>query len=358
METPTMRPTLRTHLRSARPSAHRLLAAIGLAITLAGLAHAQDLPMPRVIPPLPAGMSEPTNAALLYGRALRKMKPESLEAMVSTDDSVPSAEAAAALKENAEALEIVVKGSLVERCEWGIEYSQGPYANVDHAGPMRSIVRSLHTDAKRRLLSGDRGGAAEDVAAMLRIAEHTTQDRIMISSLVGMAMTKVATNRINQMLDADQVDRTGAKVLLEAARRLDGVQGFRMVDALRTEKWMACDWLRAACNGPDAGAKVVQSIGWMTENNSDELLKGMQLLNEQQMATHFDGIARAYDDIIAAWDRKDASPELKRIYDAAAKGEYGLIGQAFVPDVSKARLSTTDANDAIRDVIKRLEKVK
>lgn len=336
-----------------------LIGALGLAsLTVPMTAIAQELPKPAVIPPLPAGMSDPTNAALLYGRALRAMEAGSLELMVSTDDAPPTEDAVSALAKNAEALSLVIEASHLERCDWGIQYGQGPYANVDHASPMRSVVRSLHTDAKQRLLGGDRADAAERIAAMLRIAEHTTQDRIMISSLVGMAMAKVATNRINIMLDEDQVDRAGARVLLDAARRLESVHGFRMVEALKTEKWMACDWLRAACNGPDAGAKVVQSIGWMTENNDDTLLKGMQLLNDRDMAPHFDGIARAYDDIIAAWDSKDAGHELARIHEAAQKGQYGLIGQAFVPDVTRARMATTDANDAIRAVIKRLEQVK
>jgi hypothetical protein len=362
--------------RSSRVSAQRvrlLLVAAGLCVggLMPGAAFAQTDVVPAVRVPLPEGLSDPSNAALLYGRALRMMSAEDLKQVRDAQTNAKSADGAEGQGQNAVSTErvdeilannggtigMVVEASKLERCDWGIQYSKGPLALLDHAGPMRMLTHVLDAKAERLAAAGDMAGAAAHIAAVFNVAEHTSQDRIMISSLVSIAMAKVASNRVNLLLDAGSIDRAGARVILDSIRRLERARDFRMTEALRTESWMISQWMRRAYVGPEAGKLLVEGIDWMVEDSGDTL-KGLSLLDERALAAHFDGIDRAYDALIGAWTEKDGKERIREVHDAVVRGEYGLIAQVFVPDFSKSRASVTEANEVLGALVKRLEQVK
>lgn len=362
--------------RSSRLSARRvrfLLVSAGLCVggLVPGAAYAQTDVVPAVRVPLPEGMSDPSNAALLYGRALRMMSAEDLKQVREAQTNAKAADGADGQGSNAVSAErvgeilennggtigMVIEASKLERCDWGVQYSKGPLALLDHAGPMRMMTHVLDARAERLAAAGDVAGAAEHVAGVFNIAEHMTQDRIMISSLVSIAMAKVASNRANLLLDAGLVDRRAARTILDSIARLEGVRDFRMTEALRTESWMISQWMRRAYVGPEAGKLLVEGIGWMVEDSQDTL-KGLALLDERALAPHFDGIDRAYGALIDAWGAEDGKERIREVHDAVVRGEYGLIAQVFVPDFSKSRASVTEANEMLAALVKRLERVK
>lgn len=362
--------------RSSRLSARRVrlvLVAAGLCIggLVHGAANAQTDVVPAVGVPLPEGMSDPSNAALLYGRALRMMNADDLrqvrEAQTKSKaadggdgqgQSAVSAERVdEILENNGGTIRMVIEASKLERCDWGVQYSKGPLALLDHVGPMRMVTHVLDAKAERLAAAGDLAGAAEHIGAIFNIAEHTTQDRIMISSLVSIAMSKVASNRVNLLLDAGLVDRAAARTILDSIARLEGVRDFRMTEALRVESWMISQWMRRAYVGPEAGKLLVEGIDWMVEG-SEDTLKGLSLLDERALAPHFDGIDRAYSALIDAWGAEDGKEHIREVHDAVIRGEYGLIAQVFVPDFSKSRASVTEANEMLAALVKRLERVK
>jgi hypothetical protein len=238
-----------------------------------------------------------------------------------------------------------------------VQYGKGPLALMDHAGPMRGVVVMLDAHAALLLERGDVPGAVANIAAIFAIAEHISQDRIMISSLVSVAMTQVGVERVGTLLDLGKVDRAGAQTLLGAIERVERAGDFRLPEAFATEKWMTVEWMRAAYVGPRAGAKLVEGIQWMVGDENDAM-KGLERLDESNLARHFDGIGKAYDDMIVAWSANDASAELERVHDAVVKGEYGLIAQAFVPDFGKSRASVDRIEGAMAAARKRLEQVK
>lgn len=350
--------------------ARHTLSSLGLAAVIAGAAgmvpataraQAQEFPLPAVVPPLPAGMSEPTNAALLYGRALRLIGADAIQQVRDAQAKGAAIrdmpEIAALLDTNAGNLAAVIEATRLERCDWGVQYGKGPLALLDHAGPMRGVVVMLDARAALLLERGDAPGAVESIAAIFAIAEHISQDRIMISSLVSVAMTQVGLERVGTMIDLGKLDREGARTLLAAIERIERAGDFRLPEAFATEKWMTVEWMRAAYVGPRAGAKLVEGIQWMVADQSDAM-KGLELLDEAGLGRHFDGIGRAYDDMIVAWSADDAAAELQRVHDAVVKGEYGLIAQVFVPDFGKSRASVDKIKRTIAEATKRLEQVK
>ncbi|MBX3367990.1 MAG: hypothetical protein KF912_11825 [Phycisphaeraceae bacterium] len=327
----------------------------------AGSAHAQEFRTPEVVPALPEGMREPTNAALLYARALRLIGADAIQQVRDARSKGMAIrempEIAALLENNSGNLALAIEATRLERCDWGVQYSKGPLALVDHAGPMRGIVIMLDARAAQLLDRSDVSGAVESIAAIFAIAEHISQDRIMISSLVSIAMTQTAIERIGTMLDLGKIDRANAESLLGAIERIERAGDFRLPEAFVTEKWMTVEWMRAAYSGPRAGAQLVQVLQAMVEDRGDAM-KGLGLLDEAALAAQFDGIGRAYDDMIAAWSAPDAPEELDRIHEAVLAGEYGLIAQVFVPNFAKSRASVDRSNESFKAIVERLGQVK
>lgn len=315
--------------------------------------------MPRVMPPMPAGMAAPTNAALLYARALRLISPETLGAMGEKDPTAdaPTERAIEAIEAYGSSLAIARRASRLEVCDWGIEYQQGPGALIDHAGPIRGLWRALDNEAAM-LTKSDPDRAVENVIAMLAMAEHITQDRILISSLVGAAMTSGSVKRVNLLMDAGAVTRAQAPDLIARLQRVRATDLFRLREAMAYEKWTASEWLRAIGTGPEAGKRTADLLGTLVDDDSDALLDALALMDESQLAPLFDETARAYDDMVAALDSPEPAPELERISDAIGRGDYGVVAMRFSASLTRAYASAQRVTDEIDAAIKRLETLK
>lgn len=352
--------------RSGRFGVGRAAIVLGLAAALTAMspreAMAQSEEMaPKVVPPLPAGIESPTNAALLYGRALRLIGPDALKTMQVDAKANPgwmTGEVAAGIEQHAGSLKLVVEAAQLATCDWGVEYEKGPLALLDHLSPMRQLTRVLDARAQIALANGDSSAAARDVATILNIAEHVTQDRVLLSSLVSMAVCKLAVTRAEQMLNDGVMTREDARIVLEGVERLQATQGFGTTDALRMERWMIVEWMRAACEGPNPGSLLVDWMGWLSGDVDDEAAKGLAALDERGVAGQFDGIARAYDDLIAAWSAEDSEAAIQRVQDAVSSGAYGLLAQMYIPDFSKSHSAAMTVSGSLDALAERLEQVK
>ena len=338
--------------------------AILCAAVIAGQVRAQEstsdeILMPRVMPPMPEGMSAPTNAALLYGRAMRLISSEALGAMGEKDPKTdePTDRAREAIQSYGSSLSVARRASRLARSDWGIEYQQGPGALVDHAGPFRGLWRALDNEAAI-LTKSEPDRAVENVVAMLSMSEHITQDRILLSSLVGAAMSSGSVKRLNAMMDAGIVTRKNAAELLAGLERVRDLDLFRLREAMANEKWTASEWLRAVGTGPDAGRRVADLLAMLVAEDADELLDALALMDERQIAPLFDETARAYDDMIAAFDAPDPAAELERISDAIGAGEYGVVAMRFAASLTRAYTSAERVSGEIDAAIKRLQAMK
>lgn len=344
----------------------RLASTLTLVVAIAGsglscgVALAQDAQATKTTLKLPDGMSDPTNAALVYSRALRLIGDSQLSAMTPDPIADPdwmNGTVATALDAQDGPLGMVREAATLPECDWGLQYSGGVAMILDHLGPMRRLVNALDAHAQLAASRSHVDAAIRDIESMLRIAEHTSRDRVLISSLVSAAMCNLAINRVNAMLDTGLIDRAQAKTVLGAIEQMSKAKDFRVLEALRTEKWMVTDSMRATYVGPQAGAKLVDAIDWMVDDGQ-EALKGLGLLDEAGLAKQFQGVERAYDDTMKAWQSDDATSELDRVHEAVVRGEYGLLSQAFVPSFSNSRRSVTKANDQLNALAKRLGAVK
>ncbi len=135
----------------------------------------------------------PTNAAILYYRAFMFMNEETSkkvsDAISQTDPNwIPDAEVCKLLADNDNAIYTFIRGSKLEIADFGVEYSAGIGALLPHPGKLRAGARLLAVDARPLAHEGKPDEAAERVAAIFNMSRHTTQERLLISSLVSIAI--------------------------------------------------------------------------------------------------------------------------------------------------------------------------
>src|SRR6185503_1674624 len=156
-----------------------------------------------------------------------------------------------------ELVEGLIKASVFEGCDWGVAYDEGVGALLPHLGHLRMSARVLAADARRMLAAGKGDEAARRVAAMFRMGAHACPDRIIISSLVGIAMVQIAADEAQVLAASGKLTEAGRAEILAALARCGGADQFQMKAALDTERRVMLGWIRGAAKGPEAGKQVI-----------------------------------------------------------------------------------------------------
>ncbi len=89
-------------------------------------------------------------------------------------------------------LDQVTEAARRPRAQYDLHYADGPNALLPHLAIHKSMAVRLRTRAAARVASGDTAGAAEDIETLLRLAELTGEDPVLIGYLVQVAIQSIA----------------------------------------------------------------------------------------------------------------------------------------------------------------------
>jgi hypothetical protein len=78
------------------------------------------------------------------------------------------------------------------RAQYDLRYADGPNALLPHLAIHKSMAGKLRTRSAARVAAGDTAGAAEDIDTILRLAELTGEDPVLIGYLVRVAIQSIA----------------------------------------------------------------------------------------------------------------------------------------------------------------------
>ncbi|TVQ54023.1 MAG: hypothetical protein EA377_06570 [Phycisphaerales bacterium] len=212
----------------------RRVGSVAVVLVLAGIAQAQ-----------PTGAS---NAATWYQKAFDlsnrlDQTQWQLIADFTVQGGTPTPELRAALDRLGPALRDLQRGTHKDHSDFGLDRSQGFFMRLDHIGPLRNMVRAANADAAVRLHDGDTVGAASRLASMIRVTDHFGDDRVIISSLVGLAAYHVADQTIEYGLDNGQFGALEAAELYRALDALDEFDPMNIIGAAIDEQHVIVDWM-------------------------------------------------------------------------------------------------------------------
>jgi hypothetical protein len=91
-----------------------------------------------------------------------------------------------------EILNQVTEATRRPRAQHDLRYADGPNALLPHLALHKSMAVKLRTRAAARVAAGDTVGAAEDIETILRLADLTGEDPVLIGYLVQVALQTIA----------------------------------------------------------------------------------------------------------------------------------------------------------------------
>ncbi|MFO0875260.1 MAG: hypothetical protein U0575_14995 [Phycisphaerales bacterium] len=296
--------------------------------------------------PPPPGVAS-TNAAdgymkaieLLQGAPLGKVTIESrglLEAaeriaiadVVSPQDVTP--EVRAALGKAATILELVREAAALGTSDYHLERSKGFDVLLPHLSPMRDLARLLKADAAMHIADGDGDGAVVALSAVTGLAQHTGNDNILISSLVGSAISGVGDSTLQMALDAGLVDAARAETMAKSLERLQGSDPFHYASAVDGERELFdATAQRLLDSTGDANALAQIALGG---NAAPELAS----MSREEMLDQLAGADRLYAQAADAFRNPDPDAAKAALADIERQAqELGPLTKALMPAYSR-----------------------
>ncbi|MEN0020095.1 MAG: hypothetical protein AAF747_04325 [Planctomycetota bacterium] len=270
----------------------------------------------------------PQNAALLYWAGFGLLDVDAgaiLDAVRGEEEAdLDLEEALELLDEASGGIELVLRASEMEDCDFGVEYQLGFNALLVHLGELRGSARLIAADARRIAMDDeiDDDERAEMVAyrmaGLLGMASHLRNDRLLISSLVSVAIASLAESETRFHLEEGSLDHDEAREYLAEImdERFDGDDPFGVISSIEMERDIIQFWFPAALNTEDDLEEFIgQSVQTGILALADDRSK--QLLGEQA--------ARYYDEAIEIWFDDDAAEQLEVLSERVEDGDFGWL---------------------------------
>jgi hypothetical protein len=147
----------------------------------------------------PAWAYPPDNAAILYYRALLlyaepKPKVEMWAAIrdVISGKAEPNEKIVQYVKRNRYAINLITTAAEIQKCDWGLDYSEGNSLLLPGLGEYKNLARTLLVDARILEAKGDYKTALSRCMTVYKMARHIGNDLMIIGYLVGMSISSEA----------------------------------------------------------------------------------------------------------------------------------------------------------------------
>lgn len=331
------------------------------------------LPMPSAFAWGPPGIPrDQRNAALIYWKAWAMATDDPMRADIdwtaigSNLDPAKMPEsftrAAADVATREAAIDVLLEATTLPRCDFELAYEQGFALVLPHIGKMRGGARLLRIDARRLLMENKPQRAAGHIAAMLRMSRQLRDDGVLISSLVGMAISTIAMDEGTVLIESGKLSAADAAPIREALKSALETDAFGVRACVRGEGEILRRWIADKFTGKTAGADLLKAMDFgVTSTSGDELKAAKEAVSKMDDAALNADVAlllKGYRDIDAAWDAADAENRIGEISERSSKGAYGQLAVIAFPSFSRARANVTTNAQKLKDFSARLERLK
>lgn len=342
-------------------------AAVSLACVAGGSLPAQ----PGVDPPPTIarmdlrGQPANRNAALLYHRALMlgsHMRERAVEVAqidnVHPDRPEGCDDLLVALQDQ---IEVVLRASMLDHADWGIEIERGIETLLPELGACRQLARHLAWDADRCLDLGDVPAAAERAAAEVGLARHISDGGLLVSGLVSAAILEHSHPVIRRLAESGKLDPASRDLILTQLNRLDPNDPWNYRASLEGERQMLVQWTQTQFSGPAAGfnlARLLSALG----DGSNVLNLALSTLDEAGLRVHAAKCGTMHEEIMAALDAPDPDAALQAVLAEIensrknpATGRYGALGASIGESVLKPWASVKKSRASLAETIALLQ---
>jgi hypothetical protein len=300
----------------------------------------------------------PTNAAFVYYQLFLNEDQELMETYVHFNGTDEDDDQHGTTFEHAEqvlvsgqkTLDNFVWASRLPECDFGVQYQQGWSAILPHLGKMRSATRVLEADARRHLGAGDPEKAVERLRAIYDMSRQTNGDQILISSLVSIAMTRIADPLVNEMMESGELTEEGRDALIESLEAFGTDDPFRVRECIRTEGLISIGWIAKQFPDGNAGTKLAE-WGILPDGTSKAEIRRLDAMNGSQVLAEAERMIDYYRGVLEAWDEPDAVDKIRAMGTLVEVGGFGELAKGFAAAFDRAHEGDRRAQDGLAEML-------
>lgn len=259
-------------------------------------------------------------------------------------------EALRALTDASQAVEVIIRASKMEHCDFGSRPEHALNENREpsdfYLNVARETSRIVALDAGRHLERNWTEEGAERLAALFRLAEHIGRAEMPSPSLVSISIFDTAARHVD--LFQDNFSEKDRRVLSEALERFPEEDTFRLVagvgrDAAISAQRLAnkirtrdvSDWTLEGTGLDGALASVkAESESALGNTRTARLARARLIRDAMRIAEVGEKYAEAWGDPAA----------IDAVYDELAAGDYGVFARSMAGVYGKLSQVDTDAN--------------
>jgi hypothetical protein len=296
------------------------------------------------------------NAATWYLQAVERYQalPQDVRDALANYDSShpPTAAERAAVEQARPILDLARRGAQQGFNDMALDYAAGPDLMLPHLGQMRQLARAMRTDAYVRFADGDSTAAAQIVGDMYRMSEHASEDSVLISSLVGMAVFRLSDDITQFGIDRGMFSPTDSAILLEAADQLDASNPFHIMDSIESENTNFIGWFVEKYSGEGGlDAAVTELPQWLGVSEAHLAVLAAEMGDQYVLDADLQKLQQCMDfveeTVFTADSFEQAQQELKEWEKQLEAGEYGVLARMLVPSFDRALASAITTQDQI-----------
>jgi hypothetical protein len=315
-----------------------LVALAGVGLILPGCPGGKNAAAPEV-PPLVEPAIAPhvdarPNAAIEYARIDAAMGEGFFDPLVNVSTRTPpDASESKFLAGQQELVRQIIAASRIERCDFGVDRTQGLNTPMPHLAGVRHCAQLLQYDA-HRMISSPTGAAeaTERLAALFRVARHAGSDPMIIPRLVSMACLSIGEQSLSMWNDRIRDKKQRAMLLSELqAVRASGL--FEMRGVLAAEL--------------AATRRTIES------GEAYEVMDGPPVeVPPGERAAVIAEIQGVFAEVERVWPASDAEQQIKRLIEAVRNPP----ARVFVAGLDVFRRQCAKSERELASAISRLER--
>jgi hypothetical protein len=315
-----------------------LIALAGITLAQGGCSGDDDPAEPEQPSSVDSALSLPAdtrpNAAPEYARIHAAMGPGFFDPLVNVSTRTPpDASESKFLAGQQDLIRQIIAASRIERCDFGVERTQGLNIPMPHLTAVRHCAQLLQYDAHRMI--GSLTGAAEAterLAALFRVARHAGSDPMIIPRLVSMACLSIGEQSLSMWNDRIRDKKQRAMLLAELqAVRASGL--FEMREVLARE-------LAATRQTIESGQAYEVVGGPAVDVPPDE---------RAAVIAEIEGVFAEVDRV---WQATDAEQQIKRLIESVRNPR----ARVFVAGLDLFRRQCGKSERELASAISRLER--
>lgn len=138
------------------------------------------------------------------------------------------------VEKNRFALKTMARGTLLTKCDWGVDYQLGAEAPVDYVRKSLALGRLNVLYALHLLIAGDRDGAVRALAAGLRFSHDVANDGTLFATLAAKSLIVAHLSVVTFMNHAQGLS-SPQRTLLQDAMAQFGRDGLDWQSAMKRE---------------------------------------------------------------------------------------------------------------------------